>query len=116
MLRNGGMIANVVEHWNAFARRRIDLFGCIDIVALDIARGRTIGVQTTAGSSVAARVDKILGECAEDARAWLLCGNRLVVHGWAKRGKRGAVKRWTCREVEIVLNGEAMVELEERAT
>lgn len=109
-LRDAGTIAQVVEHWQAFSRRRIDLFAVIDIVALDVANGRTVGVQTTSGSCVSARVKKIFEE--PRAKAWLLCGNRLLIHGWSKRGARGKVKRWTCREVEFVLDGEAMVVLD----
>lgn len=107
LLRAAGMVAQVVERWNAFARKRVDLFGVVDVVALDLAHGRTIGVQTTSGTNVAVRIEKIYA--TEAARHWLLCGNRLVVHGWAKRGARGRRKVFTCREVEIVLDGTAMV-------
>lgn len=106
-LRAAGMVVNVVEHWQAFARRRIDLFNVIDIVALDIENGRTLGIQTTSGSSVSARVQKIFD--TPEAKCWIACGNRLVVHGWAKRGPKGKRKVWTCREVEIVLDGSALV-------
>ena len=110
-LRNGGLIAQVVEHWQAFSRRRIDLFSVIDIVALDISNGRTLGIQTTSGASVSARINKIYAE--PNARAWLQAGNRLIVHGWAKRGARGKRKLWSVREVEIVLDGEALIAKED---
>lgn len=107
LVRGRGMVAQIVEHWNAFARVRQDLFGVIDVVVLDVANGRTIGVQTTSGPNVASRIQKIYD--TPTARAWVQAGNRLVVHGWAQRGARGKRKLWTCREVEIVLDGEAMI-------
>jgi hypothetical protein len=64
---------------------RRDLFGCIDIVALDGLPG-VLGIQATSLSNRAARVAKIRTdpEVAPLARAWLLAGNRLEVWGWAK--------------------------------
>jgi hypothetical protein len=93
-LRAQGFRAQVVERWVPRARRRIDLFGCIDIVCLDDAIG-VLGVQTTTAANVAARLTKIATECREDARAWLEACNALHVHGWALRGKRGTRKVWT---------------------
>lgn len=106
-LRDAGMIAAITEKWNQFARVRQDLFGCLDLIALDVANGRTLGIQTTSGANVAARIEKIYA--TENARHWLMAGNRLVVHGWSKRGPRGKRKVWTCREVEIVIDGGALV-------
>jgi hypothetical protein len=97
-LRSEGFLVAVVEHWNSFVRRRQDLFGFADLLAVrgDLA----LLVQTTTGSNAAARVEKIR-ECAA-AQYWLASPNRkITVHGWSKRGERGKRKLWTCREIQI---------------
>lgn len=99
MLRKQGYRVAITEHWNGFIKRRQDLFGCLDLIAIAPAM---IGIQTTSGNNVSARVAKILE--LDAAREWIEAGHRIIVHGWAKRGERGAVKRWTCREVEITLS------------
>src|ERR1700676_5404113 len=48
VLKKEGYTAQVVEYYNQFARRRIDLFGIIDIVALR--PDETLGIQTTSGA------------------------------------------------------------------
>jgi hypothetical protein len=82
----------IVEHWNPFARIRQDLFGIIDLLA--VRDGETMGVQTTSGGNVAARVQKI-ADCSH-VGALRRAGWRLVVHGWRKDSKG----RYTLREVD----------------
>lgn len=102
-LRKHGAIAAVVERYNSFSRKRTDLFGFIDIVALDDQPG-VLGVQSTTVSNQSARVAKIQSqELAVAVRWWLRAGNRIVVHGWAKRGARGKRKTWTLAESPIFL-------------
>jgi carbonic anhydrase len=79
-LREQGMTCEVVERWNAFARIRQDLFGIIDIVALD--EQQTLGVQTTSWTNVSARVKKIAD--SPHLPALLRAGWVLEVHGWKK--------------------------------
>lgn len=74
------MTCEVVERWNAFARIRQDLFGIIDIVALD--EQQTLGVQTTSWTNVSARVKKIAD--SPQLPALLRAGWVLEVHGWKK--------------------------------
>lgn len=74
------MTCEVVERWNAFARIRQDLFGIIDIVALD--EQQTLGVQTTSWTNVSARVKKIAD--SPHLPALLRAGWVLEVHGWKK--------------------------------
>lgn len=93
-LRKAGCVAQVVEHWNAFAKRRIDLFGIVDVVALS-PDGQTIGVQATSLSNVSARVNKIAE--SESVAALRKCGWRLLVHGWGK----GSNGRYRLREVDV---------------
>lgn len=92
-LREQGCVAQVVEHWQAFAKIRIDLFGIIDIVALS-PDGETIGVQATSLSNVSKRVQKIADAAA--LAALRRCGWRILVHGWGK----GANGRYRLREVD----------------
>jgi len=47
----------VVEKWNPHARIRQDLFGIIDIVC--VGPDGTVGVQSTSGSNVSARIRKM---------------------------------------------------------
>ena len=96
-LRRAGALAQVVERYNPHAKRRVDLFGFIDIVALDGKPG-TLGVQTTSADHISHRLAKLREECAAAMTRWLEAGNRLVIHGWAKRGPRGKRKVWTLTE------------------
>ena len=98
-LRKDGWTCEIVEHWNSFSRTRRDLFGGLDILA--IRDGETLGVQTTSGTNVSARLAKIKAE--PRLAQWLRAGNRLMVHGWRKVGARGAVKKWECRVEEVTL-------------
>jgi hypothetical protein len=94
--RKRGWRAQVVEQTIPHTFIKRDLFGCVDIVALDGLPG-VLGIQATDGTSVSKRVKKIHGECYEAAYAWLEAGNRLEVWGWAKQGKAGKRKAWTLR-------------------
>jgi hypothetical protein len=97
-LRDAGYLVAITERWNPFAKIRQDLFGFVDLIAI---RGNeTLAVQTTSGSNVAARVEKI--NSTQSAKLWLESPTRkIVVHGWAKQGAVGKRKLWTLREVEI---------------
>ena len=79
-LRADGWTPAVVEHWNAHARIRQDLFGFIDILALR--DGETLAVQATSGSNVSARVAKIAA--SETAPIVRKAGWRIEVWGWRK--------------------------------
>lgn len=98
-LRDQGYLCGITEHWNSFIKRRQDLFGFIDIVAISPTESGVLAIQTTSGSNVSARLNKILEN--EYSQAWLKAGNRIVIHGWAKRGPRGKRKVWTVRELEV---------------
>lgn len=110
-LREQGWTAQVVERWIPGANLRKDLFGGIDIVALRkqylgnnqniTVHNGCLGVQSTSDSNVSARREKLLA--IPELKLWLECGNRLVIHGWAKKGPRGKPKLWTLREVELTL-------------
>lgn len=93
MLRADGYFVAVVEKWNPHVKIRQDLFGFGDLLAF---KGDTILlVQTTSGSNVSARIQKILENPV--AAAWLTPNRRIHVHGWRKCGERGKRKTWQCR-------------------
>jgi hypothetical protein len=89
-LRDNGLLAGVVERWIPRANVRSDLFGCIDIVALE-EDGTTVFVQTTTGDHFAERRKKIE---ANDALPRMTAKGRVVLHGWRKNAKG----RWVLRE------------------
>jgi len=91
-LRSAGWQVAVVERWNPHARIRQDLFGVLDLLA--VRDGVTLGVQTTSGSNVSARVKKIAE--SETVPALREAGWLLHVHGWRK----AANGQWALREVD----------------
>ena len=100
--RELGWTCQVVERWNPYAKVRVDLFGCIDIVAVHPDCG-VLGIQACADGDHARRVAKAQAE--PKLRAWLAAGGRFEVWSWGLRGERGKRKTWTLRREEI--KGEA---------
>lgn len=97
-LRAQGWTCWIVEHWNSFSRKRVDLFGMFDILC--VRDGETLAVQTTT-TGVAARIRKIAeSPYIGDVRK---AGWKLEVHGWRKRKvKRGGkAERWVQRVVDV---------------
>jgi len=84
----------IVERYCSFTRRRHDLFGCIDLIALDDEMG-TLGIQVTSGSNHSKRVAKTLEE--PRIRRWLERGNRYEVWSYSKKGAAGKRKLWHLR-------------------
>ena len=75
-------ICQRVEYWNGFAKKRINLYGCIDIVAVHDDLPGVLGVQSTTVGCVSAHVDKCMCECGVALRTWLKAGNRYIIHAW----------------------------------
>ena len=94
-LRDSGdyPLVSIVERWNAFAKIRQDLFGIIDLLAID-SKGNTVGIQVTSYSNISARVNKMQDSDAikhlRDAN-WVI-----IVEGWHKKNNR-----WVSRIVDI---------------
>ena len=91
-LREQGRVCAIVEKWNGFVGPhgiRQDLFGCIDVLALDPERG-VIGVQST-GQDFAGHYRKLTEERAQECLDWLRTpGTALELWGWRKvKAKRG---------------------------
>jgi hypothetical protein len=98
MFRDVGYDAHVVEKWQPQSRRRIDLFGFADVVAMREGSG-IVAVQACTGSSHADRKAKILAE--PKALTWLKSGGRIELVSWRKAAKPVNRKWWTCRREEI---------------
>jgi hypothetical protein len=91
-LRADGYRCAIVERRIPGKGITIDLFGCIDVLA--VRDSETLAVQTTSGSNVSARVRKIAAN--PNAPALRLAGWRIVVHGWRKASNG----RYVLREVD----------------
>jgi hypothetical protein len=92
-LRELGYLVATVEHYNSFTRRKHDLFGCIDLLA--IGNGETLGIQVTSRSNMSARIKKI--QDAEALPEMLRSKWRIIVHGWDK----GTNGRYRLKEFEF---------------
>lgn len=80
-----GALVQVVEHWNAFARIRQDLFGIFDILL--VCGNEVVGIQCTSASNISARVKKMRSSPA--LSIWLASDTRkAIVIGWRKNGRR----------------------------
>lgn len=93
-LRSKGIKVAVVEKWNAYSRIRQDLFGIVDILALDPARG-FVGVQCT-GTDFASHWKKLTEDRAQDCIDWL-------------KTPGGYLEIWSWRKVKVKRGGKALV-------
>jgi hypothetical protein len=110
-LRDQGMVCGIVERFNPHAGPhglRQDLFGCIDIIALDPERG-VIGIQSC-GQDFSDHRLKLLEERCQEVTDWLSTpGTELELWGWRKvKLKRGGrAMRWKPRLARLsLLDGE----------
>lgn len=102
LCRKNGWLADVTERWLPKSHIKKDLFGFIDLVALDGEPG-LLGIQATSGSNAAARVHKITRECTAAAERWLRAGNRIQVWGWRKlKAERGALRTQWAADIKVV--------------
>jgi hypothetical protein len=100
-LREQGRVCAIVERFNAYAGPhgvRQDLFGIIDVLALDPERG-VVGIQST-GLDFAGHWRKLTQERVQEVTDWLRTpGTSLELWGWRKiklhRG--GKAERWQPR-------------------
>jgi hypothetical protein len=112
-LRNQGRVCAIVERFNAFVGphgMRQDLFGIIDVIALDPVRG-VVGVQSC-GGNFAEHERKLLEERAQECIDWLSTpGTSLELWSWRKvKLKRGGkAERWSPRVREVTLDDFALL-------
>ena len=88
-LREKGYLVEKVEHFNPWSKTRHDLFGILDLLCIDKALDRTIGVQvTTLGQR-----NPHLKKMKESKNLELLkkAGWGIELHSWRKLKKTG----WT---------------------
>jgi len=76
-----GYKCTVVESYNSFTRRKKDLFGIFDVLA--VGNEETVGIQITSKSNMAARMRKI--QESEYLPEIIRSGWRIVVIGWFKK-------------------------------
>lgn len=76
-----GYKCTVVESYNSFTKRKKDLFGIFDVLA--IGNGQTIGIQITSKSNMSARIKKI--EESEFLPEIIGAGWRIIVVGFFKK-------------------------------
>lgn len=96
-LRDKGFSAQVVEKYNMFAHVRIDLFGCIDIVAIHPELNGVTGVQSTTSSHLQDHIKKSVA--IPELKLWLIAGNSFMIQVWRKNAKN----RWVSKEKVIKL-------------
>jgi len=106
-LRNQGRICDIVERWVKFSEGggcRKDLFGIIDILALDPARG-IVGIQSTSGNCTSQHKKKLFEEKSNELAEWLKAGGKFELWSWRKvKLKRGGkAERWSARVEELLL-------------
>jgi hypothetical protein len=85
---DGFTTLQTVETWCSFTKRKHDLFGIFDVLA--VAGGKTLAVQVTSRDNMSSRRKKILespafAEC-------VLAGWDVELHGWYKEKNRWRVK------------------------
>ena len=108
-LRDQGIVCAIVERFNPYAGPhgiRQDLFGCIDIIALDPERG-VIGVQSC-GQDFSGHRTKLLEERTQEVTEWLSTpGTELELWGWrkVKLNRGGKAMRWKPRLARLTLDG-----------
>ena len=89
-LRDRGWKCQVVERYQWHAKRRIDLFGIIDILAIQ--DGRIAGVQSTSQNGRRDHIVKILETECENLKDWLDSGAEFYLICWKKQKlKRGGI-------------------------
>lgn len=100
LLADEGWTVAIVEHFNAHVRRRFDLFGFADLLAMKPGEIPLL-IQVTSGANAAARIAKILEE--PRAHTALHSGFRIEVHGWRKIKKKrgGKAMIWAPRIVNV---------------
>ena len=95
-MRERGYLVAIVERFVRFPPpgHRVDLWGFVDLLA--VKAGEVLGVQVTSGAHVSERLKKIAA--SPHIATVLSAGVKVVVHGWAKKGPSGKMKKWECRE------------------
>lgn len=81
-----GYVYAKTEHWNAFCKRRVDLFGFADAIAFLPGSKDVVLIQITSRSNASSRRNKI--NTSEIARAWMSGGRKIHLVTWEKKSRR----------------------------
>ena len=81
-LKAGGYVVDKAESYNAIIKRKKDLFGFIDYMAIHPIKKTILAVQTTSKSNLSTRIKKAEGLPAY--WHWLRTGSKVAFHGWYK--------------------------------
>ena len=100
-MKEQGYTVDIAESYNAFIKKRKDLYKFIDLVGLHPDKQGVLAVQTTSGSNITARVKK--AEALPAYWLWLKCGNVVEFHGWRKLLKVRGVKQkiWVPKIIRV---------------
>jgi hypothetical protein len=90
-LRASGFLADVCERYIAPIRRKRDLFGFADVLAIRRGTAGVLAVQATARAHVQDRLRRV--KTRRELAVWLGAGNAFEVWGWDKRQGRWRVYR-----------------------
>lgn len=111
VLRKMGYMVACAEYWSPFDRRRHDLFGFADLIALPEIKpteqfpDKTILAIQCVNTHLREHIEKI--QANDAAKRWLLTGNDIIIHEWRKLSAngRGSRKVWKLREHAIRSDG-----------
>jgi hypothetical protein len=87
-LEKKGYTVEKTEHFNFFAKKRFDLLGVGDLIALN--GKENLLVQTTSRDHLSERRKK--ANESEKLKLWLSAGGSFILHGWDKYKNRWRVK------------------------
>ena len=102
LLKSRGYLVDIAESYNAFTRRRKDLYGFIDLTGLHPNESGVLGIQTTTGAHISARIEK--AENLDAYWQWLACGNDVEFHGWRKIKGGKKVATWQPKILRVSLS------------
>jgi len=95
----------IVENYNSFNKKRVDLFHIFDLIVLD---NGIVGIQVC-GKDIEEHRQKMMVEHAANTIAWLENKGRAEVWAWRKKkarlksGKIGKSYRWSPRIFDVLL-------------
>ncbi len=115
-LRERGLVCQVVERWNPFGGplrpdgqgrvgRRNDLFGILDVLALDPQWG-VIGIQSC-GSDFMGHFRKLTQEMAQEMREWQ--NTTVICPHCGEMVQATRLEIWSWRKVKKVRGGKGMI-------
>ena len=87
-LEKQGYTVERVEHFNFYSKRRVDLLGVGDLLALN--GSDLLLVQVTSRGNISHRRKKMRE--SRKLKLWLSAGGKMVIHGWDKPEHRWRLK------------------------